>query len=83
MEDNILTELEVLKISTGCRFLISMRASMETPTDYMIAMDYMAGGDLFSLMMEWMPFDVQTTRPFAAEMVCGLQYLHEHGVIHR
>ncbi|XP_075711080.1 serine/threonine-protein kinase Sgk1-like [Rhinoderma darwinii] len=81
--DKIFAELEVLEIAAGSRFLTSMRASIETPSDYIIVMDYMAGGDLFNLMAEWMPFDIQNTRLFAAEMVCGLQYLHEHGVIHR
>ncbi|XP_071972710.1 serine/threonine-protein kinase Sgk2-like [Engystomops pustulosus] len=83
IKDTISTELEVLRIGAECRFLISLRGSMETTTKYIIAMDYMAGGDLFGLMMEWMPFDMQTTRPFAAEMYCGLRYLHDHGVIHR
>ena len=62
IEDKIFAELKVLKIAAGSRFLTSMRASMETPEVYIIAMDYMAGGDLFNLMMEWMPFDIQTTR---------------------
>ncbi|XP_075688597.1 uncharacterized protein LOC142657452 [Rhinoderma darwinii] len=83
IKDKIFAELEVLEIAAGSHFLTSMRASIETPSDYIIVMDYMAGGDLFNLMEEWMPFDIYNTRLFAAEMVCGLQYLHEHGVIHR
>ncbi|KAG8555223.1 hypothetical protein GDO81_017628 [Engystomops pustulosus] len=62
VEHDIQTELEVLKIGTGCRFLTSLRAYKETPENYIIVMDYMAGGDLHDLITEWMPFDMQTTR---------------------
>ncbi|XP_073403942.1 serine/threonine-protein kinase Sgk1-B-like isoform X3 [Dendrobates tinctorius] len=81
-EHIISTEVEVLRLAAGCPYLMSMRAFMETPTEYAIAMDYMAGGDLFHHMKDSMMFNTKTTRLFAAEMVCGLQYLHEHGVIH-
>ncbi|XP_077148836.1 uncharacterized protein LOC143809666 isoform X2 [Ranitomeya variabilis] len=78
----ISTELEVLRMADGCPYLMSMRAFMETPTEYAIAMDYLAGGDLHHHMKDSMLFNTKTIRLFAAEMVCGLQYLHEHGVIH-
>ncbi|XP_077148811.1 serine/threonine-protein kinase Sgk1-like [Ranitomeya variabilis] len=81
-EDIFSRELEVMRMAAGCPYLMSMRAYMETPVDYGIAMDYMAGGDLFNHMKDSKLFNTQTTRLFAAEMVCGLQYLHEHGVIH-
>ncbi|XP_071983549.1 protein kinase C alpha type-like isoform X2 [Engystomops pustulosus] len=61
VEHDIQTELEVLKIGTGCRFLTSLRAYKETPENYIIVMDYMAGGDLHDLITELMPFDMQTT----------------------
>ncbi|XP_077117144.1 uncharacterized protein LOC143773632 isoform X1 [Ranitomeya variabilis] len=80
--DIISTEVEVLRLAAGCPYLMSMRAFMETPTEYAIAMDYMAGGDLFHHMEDSMLFNTKTIRLFAAEMVCGLQFLHEHGVIH-
>ncbi|XP_077148949.1 protein kinase C delta type-like isoform X2 [Ranitomeya variabilis] len=80
--DIISTELEVLRLAAGCPYLMSMRAFMETQTEYSIAMDYMAGGDLLHHMKDSMLFNTKTIRLFAAEMVCGLQFLHEHGVIH-
>ncbi|XP_077113361.1 protein kinase C theta type-like isoform X2 [Ranitomeya variabilis] len=81
-ENTFSTELKVLSMGAGCRFITSLRGSVETPQGYIIAMEYMAGGDLFSHMGESMQFDTVTTRRFAAEMVCGIQFLHEHGVIH-
>ncbi|CAJ0963981.1 unnamed protein product [Ranitomeya imitator] len=81
-KEKVFTEVEILKMATGCRYLMSLRAFTETPSDYLIAMDYMARGDLFDFMVQSKPFDMETTRLFAAEMVCGLQFLHEHGIIH-
>ncbi|KAM4017581.1 ribosomal protein S6 kinase 2 beta-like isoform 2-T2 [Anomaloglossus baeobatrachus] len=77
------TEVNVLKTAIGCRYLISFRGVQETPMEYKIAMDYMARGDLHGHMAQLMTFDAETTRRFAAEMVCGIQYLHEHGIVHR
>ncbi|XP_073442493.1 protein kinase C-like 1B [Dendrobates tinctorius] len=80
-EETFSTELKVLSIGADCRFITSLRGFVETSQDYIIAMEAMAGGDLFSQMLESMKFDIETTRRFAAEMVCGMQFLHEHGVI--
>ncbi|XP_071980419.1 uncharacterized protein [Engystomops pustulosus] len=76
-------ELEVLNIGAGSRFLMSFRGFLENIYNYKLAMDYMPGGTLHSRMEESQLFTIQTTRRFAAEMFCGLQYLHDHGVIHR
>ncbi|XP_077148469.1 uncharacterized protein LOC143809239 isoform X1 [Ranitomeya variabilis] len=81
-EDIIYIELEVLRMAAGCPYLMSMRGFMETPTEYAIAMDYMAGGDLLHHMNDSILFNPKTIRLFAAEMVCGIQFLHERLVIH-
>ncbi|XP_077148885.1 serine/threonine-protein kinase Sgk1-like isoform X2 [Ranitomeya variabilis] len=81
-EGTFSTELKVLSMGADCRFITSLRGFFETPQVYIIAMEFMPGGDLFSQMGESMMFETETTRRFAAEMVCGIQFLHEHGVIH-
>ncbi|KAM4024494.1 uncharacterized protein ACNLHF_025363 isoform 2-T2 [Anomaloglossus baeobatrachus] len=82
-KNNIATEIEILKMAAGCRFTTSLRAFMETTNKYIIVLDFMGGGDLYNHMVESAPFDMETTRLFAAEMLCGLQFLHQNGVIHR
>ncbi|KAM4017229.1 calcium-independent protein kinase C-like isoform 1-T1 [Anomaloglossus baeobatrachus] len=82
-KDMISTELDVLTMAAGCRYLMPMREFLETPIEYVIAMDYMAGGDLYGYMEYSMMFNTKTIRLFAAEMVCGIQFLHERGIIHR
>ncbi|XP_073408768.1 protein kinase C-like 1 [Dendrobates tinctorius] len=72
-EEKVFTELGILQMATECRYLMSLRAFTKTPEEYLIAMEYMAGGDLFDHMRHWMPFNIQTTRLFAAEMVMNGQ----------
>ncbi|CAH2319526.1 kinase C delta type isoform X3 [Pelobates cultripes] len=46
-------------------------------------MPYVNGGDLEEFMNKNERLDIETARFFAAELVCGLQYLHKNGIIHR
>jgi len=46
-------------------------------------MEFALGGDLFYHLRRAHQFDEATTKFFAAEIVLGLQYLHEIGVIYR
>ncbi|XP_073488768.1 protein kinase C delta type-like [Aquarana catesbeiana] len=46
-------------------------------------MDYMRGGHLFNMLDYSVPFELPTLRLLAAELVCGLQYLHSRGIVHR
>ncbi|XP_069594506.1 uncharacterized protein [Ranitomeya imitator] len=68
-EDIISRELEVLRMAAGCPYLMSMRAFMETPTEYAIAMDYMAGGDLLHHMKDSVLFNSKTISDLKPENI--------------
>ncbi|XP_075197702.1 ribosomal protein S6 kinase alpha-6-like [Anomaloglossus baeobatrachus] len=68
-EDKVSTEIEVLKMANGCRYLMSLRAFTETPMEYLIAMDYMARGDLFDHMAVSMPFNMETISDLKPENI--------------
>ncbi|XP_073399466.1 RAC serine/threonine-protein kinase-like [Dendrobates tinctorius] len=68
-KEKVYKELEIMKIATGCRYLMSLRAFAETPDDYLIGMDYMVRGDLFNHMTHWMPFNIQTTSDLKPENI--------------
>lgn len=46
-------------------------------------MEYLAGGDVFSLLQTMGCFDEETTRGYIAECVLALEYCHRNGIIHR
>lgn len=43
----------------------------------------MVGGDLKSLLAAYGFFDESSARFYCAEVLLALQYLHQHGIIHR
>ncbi|XP_040278387.1 protein kinase C delta type-like [Bufo bufo] len=46
-------------------------------------MEFLSGGDLSVLMRANALFTIPVTRFMAAEIICGLQFLHTRGIIHR
>lgn len=48
-----------------------------------IYMEYMTGGSLASMLSEYGPFNEKVIRRFTKQVVEGLHYLHEKGVVHR
>jgi serine/threonine protein kinase len=46
-------------------------------------MEFLNGGDLFSLLNSLECFDTDEARFYLAECVLALEYLHARGIIHR
>merc|ERR1712137_772458 len=46
-------------------------------------MEYINGGDLYSLLGAMGCFEEQMAKMYAAEIVLALEYLHEKGIVHR
>jgi len=46
-------------------------------------MEFLPGGDLYSLLVSIGSFDERTTRYYAFQIACALRFLHSNGVIHR
>jgi serine/threonine-protein kinase greatwall len=46
-------------------------------------MEYLIGGDLSTLLRNFGCFDEEMSRFYMAEAVLALEYLHNHGVVHR
>ena len=46
-------------------------------------MEYLPGGDCFSLLRSLVAFPEEMARQYIAEMVLALEYLHSQGIIHR
>ncbi|XP_063802317.1 protein kinase C delta type-like [Pseudophryne corroboree] len=76
-------EKEVMKITGESALFPHTYAAFHTPGHVFFVMEFLSGGDLCQLIQSRGPFDVPTIRFFAAEILCGLQFLHTRGIVHR
>ncbi|XP_041425225.1 protein kinase C delta type-like isoform X2 [Xenopus laevis] len=78
----IMKEHRALKIAGGSPFLCHAYAAFQSKLQAFFVLEYASGGSL-STVMENGPFPTSTVMFYAAEMVCGLQFLHSRGIVHR
>uniref|UniRef100_A0A8C5WI07 Protein kinase domain-containing protein n=1 Tax=Leptobrachium leishanense TaxID=445787 RepID=A0A8C5WI07_9ANUR len=81
--DLVLTEKRVLQVARGSPFLCRGLAAFQTQENSYLVMEYMPGGSLASYLAKKGRLSVKETRVLAAEIICGMQYLHSHGMVHR
>lgn len=62
---------------------VKLYASFRTREHVVLVMEYVPGGDVYSLLRGVGRLDVETTRIFAAQLVLALEYLHGLGIAHR
>ncbi|KAH8382200.1 hypothetical protein KR009_002241 [Drosophila setifemur] len=82
MVSQVITERNALALSRS-QFCVSLFYSLQSLSYVYLVMEYMVGGDLKSLLAMYGYFDEATARFYVAEMVMALQYLHQHGIVHR
>ncbi|XP_040197529.1 protein kinase C theta type-like [Rana temporaria] len=81
--DAIETELKVMQKAEGCPFLTQLHMTFQSRHSACFAMEYVSGGDLFDFTVKYSPLPVCVIRFIAAEISCGLEFLHERGIVHR
>lgn len=64
-------------------FFVNLHYSFQTPDKLYFIMDYVNGGELFFHLQKSITFDEERTRFYCAEICCGLEYLHNKGVLYR
>ncbi|KNC47363.1 AGC/AKT protein kinase [Thecamonas trahens ATCC 50062] len=63
--------------------LVRMHLAFQTAADLHFVMEYVEGGDLVDHWKAAGKFDEASTQFYAAEVLAGLDHLHQHGIIHR
>jgi serine/threonine protein kinase len=64
-------------------FLVNLNYSFQTADKLYFIMDYINGGELFFHLQNDKKFPEERVRFYAAEIACGLEYLHSCGVLYR
>lgn len=82
MVSQVITERKALALSRS-PFCVNLFYSLQTHLSIYLVMEYMVGGDLKSLLAMYGFFDEESTRFYCAEICMALDYLHEHGIVHR
>ncbi|GJQ71084.1 hypothetical protein Trydic_g991 [Trypoxylus dichotomus] len=82
--ESLLSEKRIFEVANSTRhpFLVNLFACFQTDSHVCFVMEYAAGGDLM-MHIHADVFNEQRAVFYAACVVLGLQYLHEHKIIYR
>ncbi|XP_031757232.1 protein kinase C delta type-like, partial [Xenopus tropicalis] len=79
----IMVEHQILQIANECKFLTGLYAAFHNKDYVFYAMEYLPGGSLGELLSARGPLNIETVRFIAAELICGISFLHSKGIVHR
>lgn len=77
------TERDILVQLRNQPFIALLHHVFQTPSALFLILQYYAGGDIATQLSIMTTFSEEKTRFYAAEIVQGLEILHQHGIIYR
>ncbi|CAH2036122.1 unnamed protein product [Thlaspi arvense] len=80
--ERIIAERDIL-IKARNPFVVKFFYSFTSRENLYLVMEYLKGGDLFSMLAKLGCLDESIARGYIAEVVLALEYLHSEGVVHR
>lgn len=82
MAAQVRAERDALAVSKS-PFVVKLFYSLQSKESIYLIMEYMIGGDLKSLLHNVFYFDEKMALFYFSEVAIALDYLHQHGIIHR
>ncbi|XP_041437714.1 protein kinase C theta type-like isoform X2 [Xenopus laevis] len=80
---SIAKEVRILKMASGCPFLCHAHAAFQTKLAACIVMEYASGNSLEKFIKRTGKLKMDAITFYTAEIICGLQFLHANGIVHR
>ncbi|KAG6545725.1 hypothetical protein Mapa_012686 [Marchantia paleacea] len=80
--ESVQAERNIL-ISARNPFVVRFFYSFTCKDNLYLVMEYLNGGDLYSMMRAFVCLEEDVARVYIAELVLALEYLHSLGVVHR
>ncbi|KAI9471810.1 MAG: kinase-like domain-containing protein [Benjaminiella poitrasii] len=77
------TERDILVNLRHQPFLVNLYCVFQTPSELFLVLDYCAGGDIASQLSLLSNFTEERTKFYAAEIVQGLEILHQNNIVYR
>ncbi|CAK9293603.1 unnamed protein product [Gordionus sp. m RMFG-2023] len=81
--DRIRIEKEIFEASRNHPFLVRFHTSIETPSKFIFALEYINGGDLRHHLEKTGRLAEDAVRFYLSEIIVGLTFLHSKGIVHR
>lgn len=78
----VLTEKDIL-LQLSNDYIVRFYWSFSGRNNLYLVMEYLPGGDLFSLLQNVGALDEDSARVYTVQIVKALQFLHSQGIIHR
>ncbi|KII95252.1 hypothetical protein PLICRDRAFT_661227 [Plicaturopsis crispa FD-325 SS-3] len=80
---NVKAERMILMKQAESPFVAKLYFTFQSKENLYLVMEYLNGGDCAALIKSLGSLPEEWTKNYIAEVVLGLQYLHERGVVHR
>jgi novel protein kinase C epsilon type len=78
-----MAEKEAFMLTSGHPFITTMYSCFQNKEHLFFVMEYMSGGNLKEQMDEAEVFSKKRVKFYAAEITLAIQFLHQHGNLHR
>lgn len=80
---NVKAERMILMNQAESPFVAKLYFTFQSKDNLYLVMEYLNGGDCAALIKSLGSLPEEWTRQYIAEVVLGLEYLHERGIVHR